>query len=142
MPETRTIDEVIEAMAKPHKYHAKRTPCQENYEHPSAAEALRCDEWHVSLQAGEIVELHVHAHGHGKAVLVDLPGKRYFPDFKMKYPDGTVRYEDVKGAMTQVFRWMWRLCIQLGVPLRVVRREGRRWIYLEPPKSWKRKKSK
>lgn len=46
-------------MKRPHKYGAKKTPCQHGHTHDSAREAKRCNELHILEKTGKIAMLQV-----------------------------------------------------------------------------------
>lgn len=86
------------------KYHSRKTPCAYGHTHDSKAEAQRCNELNLLLQAHEIEDLKIQPRYEliPAKRYADMPNERavtYIADFEYK-ADGRTIVEDVKGMRT------------------------------------------
>ncbi len=107
---------------KPTKYHAQKVKdCPAcGFTHDSRAEANRCRELHALKATGAVTHVDVHP-----SVTLER-GIRWKLDFLVHLPDGSMRYEDVKGYETEKFKLQLKMYLTSGnpIPLHVVKRDG------------------
>ena len=123
--ETMTAEKFKQSLGtghKPPKYHAQKVKnCPAcGFTHDSRAEAGRCRELHALKAVGAITHIDIHP-------FVTLErGIRWTLDCGIHLPDGTMRYEDVKGYATREFKLKLKMYKNSGnpVPLHVVMKDG------------------